>query len=382
MRAAGELRLRLADLLGEHTARGVTAATFHSVCARMLREHAGVFGRTDAYTIYDQADVRRVIEPLLADRAARRDPSRRYGCADGRRPPSSRAEIALAKSRLLAPERYAAASRSRPRRWSRRSGARLEDELERCNAFGFDDLLVFAVRLLREHPRRLAHLRARWRWLLVDEMQDTNDAQAALVHLLAGPQGNVTVVGDDDQAIYRFRSAEPRNILDFGERYPDHAQIVLGRNFRSRAEILTAAVACIAHNQQRHPKALLAVRGPGGRVRRAGSRPTASEAAWVAGLIADALAARHRRRRRSSCSRAPATPPARSRPRWPPPGSRTACSARSACTSAPRSATRSPTSRCWPTRATRTPSAARSRRRGAASARATIGRVVAPRASA
>src|SRR6185436_18461376 len=105
-------------------------------------------------------------------------------------------------------------------------------------ALAIDDLLVLAVRLLREHPARLAHLRGRWRWLVIDEMQDTNEAQATLVHLLAGPEGNLTAVGDDDQAIYRFRSAEPRNILAFGERYPRHDRVVLGRNFRSRAEIL------------------------------------------------------------------------------------------------------------------------------------------------
>ena len=147
-----------------------------------------------------------------------------------------------------------------------------ERELERCNAWSFDDLLVFAVRLLREQPQRLTHLRARWRWLVVDELQDTNEAQAALLELLAGPTGNLTAVGDDDQLIYRFRCAEPRNILRFGERYPGHRQIVLGANFRSRAEILHAAVACVSHNPQRTAKALRAVRGAGGQLELAGLR--------------------------------------------------------------------------------------------------------------
>src|SRR4051812_46858099 len=122
-------------------------------------------------------------------------------------------------------------------------------------------------------------------------MQDTNQAQATLVHLLAGSDGNVTVVGDDDQAIYRFRSAEPRNILAFGERYPRHERVVLGRNFRSRAEILTAAACCIGENQHRHPKALIAVRGRGGRITTRGFATDGDEAGWAAGLIADALAA-------------------------------------------------------------------------------------------
>src|SRR4051812_9320543 len=121
-------------------------------------------------------------------------------------------------------------------------------------------------------------------------MQDTNEAQATLVHLLAGTDGNLTVVGDDDQAIYRFRSAQPRNILAFGERYPRHDRIVLGRNFRSRAEILTAAATCIAHNAQRHPKRLVAARGTGGRITTRGFATDRDEAGWAAALIADALA--------------------------------------------------------------------------------------------
>src|SRR3954454_17991793 len=265
VRAAGELRLRLADLLGEETGRGVLAATFHSVCARLLREHATLFGRTDAYTIYDQADLRRVIETLLADRA--RSPIQQAIAACGQ-PAAAELEtrIALAKSRLLDPAAYLERSRYPAAALVAAVWHAAEHELERCNAWAFDDLLTFAVRLLREQPARLAHLRARWRWLVVDEMQDTNEAQATLVHLLAGSAGNLTVVGDDDQAVYRFRCAEPRNILAFGERYPTHRRILLGRNFRSRAEILTAAAACIAHNPQRAPKALVAVRGAGGRV--------------------------------------------------------------------------------------------------------------------
>jgi DNA helicase-2/ATP-dependent DNA helicase PcrA len=289
VRAAGELRLRLAELLGRDCACGVLAATFHSVCARLLREHATLFGRTDAYTIYDQADLRRVIEALLGDRRWRAIHAAVATCGQ----PSAaelETEIALAKSRLLDPPTY---ERSSPYPAAPVAAAvwrALEEELERCDAFGFEDLLVFAVRVLREHPQRLAHLRGRFRWLLVDEMQDTNEAQATLVHLLAGSDGNVTVVGDDDQAIYRFRSAQPRNILAFGERYPRHERIVLGRNFRSRAEILTAAACCIAMNEMRHPTRLVAVRGPGGRITTRGFATDRDEAGWAAALIADALA--------------------------------------------------------------------------------------------
>ena len=123
------------------------------------------------------------------------------------------------------------------------------------------------MRLLAEHPHRLAFYRQRWRWLLVDEYQDTNEAQSVLVALLAGAGGNVCCVGDDDQLIYSWRGAQSRNILAFGERFPAHARIVLGRNFRCRSEILDAAVACVAHNAQREAKALIAMRGGGGEVR-------------------------------------------------------------------------------------------------------------------
>src|SRR3954449_5621315 len=289
VRAAGELRLRLADLLGERTARGVLAATFHSVCARLLREHATLFGRTEAYTIYDQADLRRVIETLLADRARR---PIQQAIAAGGQPAAADLEtrIALAKSRLLDPASYLERSRYPAAALVAAVWHAAEEELERCNAWAFDDLLTFAVRLLREQPSRLAHLRSRWRWLVVDEMQDTNKAQATLVHLLAGSTGNLTVVGDDDQAIYRFRSAEPRNMLAFGERYPGHARVVLGRNFRSRAEILAAAACCIAMNELRHPKRLVAVRGTGGRITTRGFATDRDEAGWAAALIADALA--------------------------------------------------------------------------------------------
>ena len=289
VRAASELRLRLADLLGETVARAVVAATFHSVCARLLREHAGVFGRTERYTIYDQGDMRRVIDWLLSD-AERGDIQ--GALADHGQPASAEvlAEISRAKNALLSPDAYEH-SASHP-------GAPLiaavwresERELRRCDAFEFDDLLACAVRLLSEHPHRLAWLQQRWRWLLADEFQDTSYAQATLVDLLAGPHGNLCVCGDDDQLIHGWRHADPRHILCFHERHPSRAQIVLGRNFRSRAEILEAAVRCVSHNERRAPKALIAMRGSGGQVRVRACQNEYAEANWVAAQIADALA--------------------------------------------------------------------------------------------
>jgi DNA helicase-2/ATP-dependent DNA helicase PcrA len=289
VRAAGELRLRLADLLGETVARGVTAATFHSVCARLLREHAGVFGRTEQYTIYDQADMRRVVDWLLSD--AERGEIQQ-AISDHGQPASQEVlgEISAAKNHLLTPDDYERATSHPAGPLVAAVWRASEIELRRCNALCFDDLIAFAVRLLGEHPHRLAWLRQRWRWILADEMQDTSHAQATLVDLLAGPDGNVCVCGDDDQVIYAFRHADPGHLLGFGDRHPAHRRIVLGRNFRSRAEILEAAVRCVSHNERRAAKALIAMRGPGGRVRVRVFPNEFAEANWVSGQIADALA--------------------------------------------------------------------------------------------
>jgi DNA helicase-2/ATP-dependent DNA helicase PcrA len=168
VRAAGELRLRLADLLGEDLARGVSAATFHSVCARMLREHATVFGRTDAYTVYDQADVRRVIDWLLSDAQRAHIQEALAGCGQ---PAAGEVlvEISLAKNRLQTPDSYEHNSRHPAAGLIATVWREVNVELRRSNSFDFDDLLVYAVRLLAEHPCRLAYYRQRWRWLLVDE---------------------------------------------------------------------------------------------------------------------------------------------------------------------------------------------------------------------
>ena len=290
VRAAGELRLRLADLLGEQVARGVTAATFHSICARMLREHASVFGRTENYTVYDQTDVRRVIEWLLSDQQRGQI---QQALADYGQPAAAEvlAEISLAKNRLLSPDSYQQQARHTAAPLIAAVWREAEIELQRSNAWDFDDLLTHAVRLLAEHPHRLAFYRQRWKWLVVDEYQDTNEAQSVLVALLAGAGGNVCCVGDDDQLLYSFRAAEPRNMLCFGERFPAHARIVLGRNFRSHAEILEPAAALHraqpaaaregadrdARRRRRGASRRVRVRPPRGRLRRrrdrAGTRP-------------------------------------------------------------------------------------------------------------
>ena len=290
VRAAGELRLRLADLLGEGAARAVTAATFHSVCARILREHAGVFGRTDAYTVYDQGDVRRVIDWLLSDaqrgriQHALRDvgqPAADGGAGGdlaGQEPP---ADPRAAGAHGRAPGRRAA------RRRLARNGARAAP-LQRRGLRRSAVLRGQAAGRAPAPPRLLPAAVA------VDRRRRVPGHQR-------GPgrarrparrgRGNVACVADDDQLVYSFRGAEPRNILGFADRFPGHHTIVLGRNFRCRAEILDPAVACVQHNLARAPKALIAMRGPGGHVQVHGFASERQEAEWIAGLVADALQA-------------------------------------------------------------------------------------------
>ena len=289
VRAAGELRLRLADLLGQERARTVTAATFHSVCARLLREHPQLFGRTEQYTIYDQGDMRRVIDWILADKE--RAPVQE-AVSSGGQPATAEVQSALsmAKNELLTPADIRSRSRYLAADLIAVVWEESEHELGRSNAWDFDDLLAFGVRLLREHPHRLRWVRSKWRWLLVDEFQDVNRAQAELVFLLAGPNGNVAIVSDDDQVVHRFRGADPAHIAGFAKRYPHHAAIVLARNFRSRVEILSAASRCVAHNQRRVQKTLEAVRGQGGQVEVRGFYEDWPEAHWIAGQVTEAIA--------------------------------------------------------------------------------------------
>jgi DNA helicase-2/ATP-dependent DNA helicase PcrA len=289
VRAASELRLRLADVLGETAARQLTAATFHWVCARLLREHAQCFGRTERYTIYDGADMRRVIDWLLS-----RSAKSAIGQAVARHgQPAAKevlAEISRARNRLLEPDSYEQAAAHPAGGLIAALWREAERELRRCDAFTFDDLLAYAVRLLAEQPHRLTWLRQRWRWIVVDEFQDVSHAQAMLVDPLAGPAGNLCVCGDDDQVVHSWRSADVAHMLEFADRHPGCRRVVLARNFRCRAEILGAAALSVAHNERRTAKTLIAVRGAGGHVDVVTLADEREEGRFIACEIATALA--------------------------------------------------------------------------------------------
>ncbi|RME74181.1 MAG: hypothetical protein D6776_05720 [Planctomycetota bacterium] len=258
-KAADEMRERIAALLGDrdptrgHSAAGVLVATFHSFCARMLRRY-GPPERTPEFTIYDADDQKACMKRVI--RARQLDPAQW-------KPRSVLGAISAAKNAMIDPEQF----RSEAIGWRDRQIAELyagyEEALRDYNALDFDDLLLYFVRLLESRPEVLAELRDRFRYVLVDEYQDTNRPQYRIANLLAGENGNLFVVGDPDQSIYRWRGADLRNILEFERDHPAAREIRLERNYRSSQAILRAAQHLIEHNEQRRPKTLHTENPPG-----------------------------------------------------------------------------------------------------------------------
>src|ERR1051325_10266935 len=234
-KAAGEMRDRVERLLGRST-RGMWIGTFHAIGARMLRAAARLVERTASFTIYDQDDSLSVIKRLME---LHRVSPKQYA------PRAIQSAISDAKNALVGPAEYESLAMDPFSRTVAPIYHALGEALRLANAVDFDDLLVLPVRLLRENPSQLASYRDRFRYILVDEYQDTNRAQYKLVHLLAGEQMNVCVVGDDDQSIYGWRGADIRNILDFTKDFPSAVIVRLEENYRSAPPILDVANAVI-----------------------------------------------------------------------------------------------------------------------------------------
>ncbi|HEX7459901.1 MAG TPA: UvrD-helicase domain-containing protein, partial [Acidimicrobiales bacterium] len=271
-KAAGEMRSRVADLVGPRAER-MWVSTFHSACVRFLRAHGDRLGYKGSFTIYDDADSRRLIEIIARELDI-----------DTKKlsPRSMLGQISQAKSRQQGPAEFRAAAISI---FDRRI-ADVFDLYQRrmlaANAMDFDDLLLNAVRLFAEHPDVLEHYRNRFTHVLIDEYQDTNAVQNALAVQLAGGHRNIVVVGDSDQSVYRFRGADISNILDFEKAFPDATAITLDQNFRSTQTILDAANAVIANNVSRKPKALWTDQGAGDLIVRYRAEDEHDEAEWVA----------------------------------------------------------------------------------------------------
>ena len=270
-KAAGEMRERIAALLGAEPA-GMWAGTFHSVGARLLRRSAHLVGRSTSFTIYDEDDSQAVIKRLME----------RHGVSPKQYAPRAvRGAISDAKNALVSPEEFETLARDPFARAVAPVYADYEPTLQRANAADFDDLLLLPVRILERHPEELDRLRRKFRYLLVDEYQDTNRAQYRLVSLLGAAHGNVCVVGDDDQSIYGWRGADLRNILDFEQDFPQARTVRLEENYRSTPPILELANVVIAANVGRMGKTLRATRSGGERVVALRALDERDEADWV-----------------------------------------------------------------------------------------------------
>ena len=252
-KAAGEMRERIARLLGAEP-RGMWIGTFHGIGARMLRLHAERVGRTAEYTIYDEDDTLTVMRRLM---------EREKVSPKEFAPKAIAAAISDAKNALVTPAEYARLAATPLAKHAATVYGALEAVLRAQNAVSFDDLLMLPVQMLREHDDLREHYAQRFAHVLVDEYQDTNHAQYEFVRLIAGAQGNVAVVGDDDQSIYGWRGADVRNILDFERDYPGARVVRLEENYRSTPGILAVANVVIAQNAARRGKTLRATR-PGG----------------------------------------------------------------------------------------------------------------------
>lgn len=252
-KAAGEMKARIAKFLG-HEPKGMWCGTFHSLGARMLRGVAPLVGREQNFTIYDEDD---------AIGAVKRVMERRKLSPQQFAPKAVLSAISSAKNALVSPSTYAQMARDTFTTAVAGVYADLEQALQQANAVTFDDLLVLPVRALETDAALRAHYQRRFRYLLVDEYQDTNAAQYRFVQLMGAQHQNVMVVGDDDQSIYGWRGADIRNILDFERDFPGARIVRLEENYRSTPNVLALANAVIAENTERRGKTLRATRPPG-----------------------------------------------------------------------------------------------------------------------
>jgi len=246
-KAAREMAERVEGLLGERIARGMWILTFHSACARILRREHEHLGLPSSFTIYDEADTERLLAQVLKDLNI--DPKRFP-------PRAMAAAVGKAKDHVLGADEFAQLAGNFYEQTVAKVYQRYEHRKLAAGALDFDDLIAQAVRLFRRHSEVLEHYQERFRYILIDEYQDTNRAQYQLVNLLAAKYRNVCVVGDADQGVYSWRGATIQNLLDFERDYPDAAVFLMEQNYRSTKAILEAANALIFHNLQRKPKSL------------------------------------------------------------------------------------------------------------------------------
>ena len=276
-KAAKEMKSRVEDLIGTEAAGNAWISTFHSTCARILRRDIEKLGYSRSFVIYDDDDQTRVLKEIY----------KQLNLDDAFIPVrETKSKIGDAKNRLLMPDEWFHQS-ARDRRSSTIHDIMVEYEkkMKTMNALDFDDLLLKTLELFADHPPVLQQYKDRFRYVLVDEYQDTNKAQYELIRLLTAESRNLCVVGDDDQSIYGWRGADIRNILDFEKDYPDTTVIKLEQNYRSTSNILDAANQVIANNFGRKDKKLWTESGQGDKITVYRATDEHDESMWIAGQI-------------------------------------------------------------------------------------------------
>lgn len=274
-KAAAEMRERLGGLIGSN-ARGMWVSTFHSMCVRILRADCERIGFSQGFTIYDDDDSKRLMKQILEELNV--DP-KRYPIN------ALRNRISKAKNDLIVPEVFIDQYKDVMNQVVGRVYKRLQERLRALNAFDFDDLLMYTWLLLKHNNDVLQAYQNRFKYLLVDEYQDTNHAQYVLTQLLAEANKNIMVVGDDDQSIYSWRGADLRNILDFEKDYPEAHVVKLEENYRSVGNILAAANAVIDNNVTRKRKKLFTSQEDGEKISVYMASDERDEGRWIASEI-------------------------------------------------------------------------------------------------
>ncbi len=274
-KAAGEMRERVHNLLGSG-GEGLWVSTFHSACVKILRSHIHAIGRDPNFVIYDDKEQLDLLKTVITNLDLDTD---RY------QPRAVASLIDKAKNDGLFPEDVAGRTLSMFHEKASEVYRLYQEELARCNALDFGDLLLYTLRLFREAPDVLQMYQERLRYLLVDEYQDTNRIQYLIVKMLAGKHGNLCVVGDEDQSIYSWRGADIRNILDFNRDFPHAVTIKLEQNYRSTKNILSAAQNVVQKNRDRIEKTLWTENPPGDRLMLYTAEDDRDEVNWVVGKL-------------------------------------------------------------------------------------------------
>lgn len=270
-KAAEEMRHRVADLVGG-VSRAMWVTTFHKACVRILRQHADALDYPKQFTIYDSQDSKRLVGYVIRDMGL--DPKKFPAN-------TAQARISLWKNELVSPATAFDTAEHIAARRNAEIYREYQARLVRAGAMDFDDLLVNVVRLFEKYPDVLRYYQERFQHILIDEFQDTNQAQNRIILMLGELHKNVCVVGDSDQSIYKFRGADMRNIEDFENAFGEATVVVLSQNYRSTQTILTAANSVISQNVGRRPKDLWTSAGDGERIVRYYAEDEYDEASWV-----------------------------------------------------------------------------------------------------